>query len=202
MLSSSEATCLELLASPDLLGPPETQIDTSWSHPETPHEHRKRPNLTEKCFKQKVVPGLFQSSQATVLELWASPELLGPPGTQLDTSLGDLDAPEAQTTTRPHRKMPESESRHPGIFQSSQATVLELWASPELLGPPGTQIDTSLGHLDAPEAQKTTRLRNLLEPPGDAPAAQKATRLDRKMPQSGSRHAGLCQSSQATVLEL
>ena len=44
------------------------------------------------------------------------------------------------------------------------AGILELWASPELLGPPGNQLDTSWGHLDAPEAQKTTR-------------------LDRKMPQ-------------------
>ena len=81
---SSQATVLELVASPDLLGPPGTQIDVSWSHPETPpQEHRKPPNLTEKYVKQKVVPGLFQSSQATVLELLASPDLLGPPGTQI-----------------------------------------------------------------------------------------------------------------------
>ena len=58
-------------------------------------------------------------------------------------------APEAQKTTRLDRKMPQSRSGHPGIFQSSQATVLELWASPELLGPPGTQLDTSWGHFDA-----------------------------------------------------
>ena len=68
--------------------------------PETPEEHGKPPNLTEKCLKQKVVPGLFQSSQATVLELWASLHLEGPPGTQLDTSWSLLD------TKRPdHPKM-------------------------------------------------------------------------------------------------
>ena len=168
----------------------------------TLQKHRQRPDLTGKCLNRKVV--IQASSKALRPPFWSSGlplsswDLLGP----RSTSLGHLDAPEAQKTTRLDRKMPQSGNRHPGIFQSSQATVLELWASPELLGPPGTQIDTSLGHLDAPEAQKTTRLRNLLEPPGDAPAAQKATRLDRKMPQSGSRHAGLCQSSQATVLEL
>ena len=49
---------------------------------------------------RKVVPGLFQSSQATVLELWASPELLGPPWTQLDTSWGHM------VTKRPdHQKV-------------------------------------------------------------------------------------------------
>ena len=98
-------------------------------------------------------PGLFQSSQATVLELWASPDVLGPPGTQLFTSWNHLDwtrprNTEAQKTTTHDRKMPQSESRHPGLFQSSQATVLELWASPDLLRPPWTQLDTSWNHLD------------------------------------------------------
>ena len=32
--------------------------------------------------------------------------------------------------------------------RSSQATVLELQASPDLLRPPWTQLDTSWGHLD------------------------------------------------------
>jgi len=52
--------------------------------------------------------------------------------------------------------MPQSESRHPGLFQSSQATVLELWASPDLLRPPWTQLDTSWSHLDTkrPDHQK------------------------------------------------
>ena len=59
-----------------------------------PQEHRKRLNLTEKCLKQEVVPGLFQSSQATVLELWASLELQGPPGTQLNTSWSHLKTPQ------------------------------------------------------------------------------------------------------------
>jgi hypothetical protein len=65
---SSQATFLELWAFPDLQGPPETQLDTSWSHLETPQKHRKRPNLTGKCLKQEVVLGFFQSSQGTVLE--------------------------------------------------------------------------------------------------------------------------------------
>jgi hypothetical protein len=91
---------LELWASPHLMGPQGTQLDASWNHPETPQEYRKRPNLTEKCLKQKVVPGLFQSSQATVLELWASLHLLGPPGTQLDTSWSHLE------TLQKHRKRP------------------------------------------------------------------------------------------------
>jgi len=53
---------------------------TSWDaarqlldHLDTPQKHRKRPDLTGKCLKQEVVPGLFQSSQATVLELWGTP---------------------------------------------------------------------------------------------------------------------------------
>ena len=66
----------------------------------TDQEHRKRPDLTGKCFKQEVVTGLFQSSQATVLELWASPEVLGTPGTLLDTSCSHQDTPKA------HRKRP------------------------------------------------------------------------------------------------
>ena len=35
------------------------------------------------------------------------------------------------------------ESHHPGLFQSSQATVLTLLASPELRRPPGKQSETS-----------------------------------------------------------
>jgi len=66
---SSPATVLELWAFPDLQGPPETQLDTSWSHLETLQKHRKRPNLTGKCLKQEVLSGLFQTSQGTVLEL-------------------------------------------------------------------------------------------------------------------------------------
>jgi hypothetical protein len=65
--------------------------------------------LTEKCLKQKVVPGLFQSFQATILELWASLHLLGVPGTQIDTSRSH---PETQKTTKLDRKMPPAES-HP-----------------------------------------------------------------------------------------
>ena len=57
-------------------------------------------------------------------------------------------APRIQKTTRLDRKMPQSGSRHPGFFQSSQATVLELWASPDLLGPPWTQLHTSSSHVE------------------------------------------------------
>ena len=42
----------------------------------------------------------------------------------------------AGNTARLDRKMPQSRNCHLGIFQSSQATVLELWASPDLLGAP------------------------------------------------------------------
>ena len=54
--------------------------------PQDSPETQNMANLTEKYLKQKVVPGLFQSSQATVLELWASPHVLGPPGKQWGTS--------------------------------------------------------------------------------------------------------------------
>ena len=50
---------------------------------------------------------------------------------------------DAQKTTRLDGKMPQSGSRYPGLFQSSQATVLERWASPDLLRPPWMQLDTS-----------------------------------------------------------
>ena len=48
--------------------------------------------------------------------------------------------------------------RHPGRFQSSQATVLELWASPDFLDPPRTQLDTSssVGKLEI--TQKSTQI--------------------------------------------
>ena len=48
--------------------------------------------------------------------------------------------------------------RHPGLFQSSQATVLELWASPDFLDSPRTQLDTSssLGKLGI--TQKSTQI--------------------------------------------
>jgi hypothetical protein len=54
--------------------------------------------LTGKCLKQEVVPGLFQSSQATVLELWASPDLKRPPEMQLNTFWNQLE------TTQNHKK--------------------------------------------------------------------------------------------------
>ena len=54
-----------------------------------------------------------------------------------------LGRPGAEKTTKLDRKMPQSGNRHPGLFRSSQATVLELWTSPDLLGPPGTQLGTS-----------------------------------------------------------
>ena len=129
------------LGSRDLLGPGSTNPWATW----TPPKHRNRPDLTEKMPQSgNRHPGIFRSSQAAVLELWASLELLTPPGTQLDTSSGHLDAPEAQKRNRLDKKMPLSGNRHLGILQSFEATFLELWASPELLGPPWTQLDTSL----------------------------------------------------------
>ena len=120
----------------------------STSYLTTPQKHRKRSDLTENCLKQEVVPGLFQSSQATVLELWASPDLQGPPGTQLDTFWSHLDTPPK------HRKRADLTGKClkqkvvPGLFQRSQATVLELWASPDLQGPPGTQLHTFWNQLE------------------------------------------------------
>jgi hypothetical protein len=54
---------------------------TPRSHLETPQKHRKQPDLTGNRLKQEVVPGFFQSSQATVLVVWASADLQGLPGT-------------------------------------------------------------------------------------------------------------------------
>ena len=62
----------------------------------TTQKHRLRADLTGKCLKQKVVPGVFQSSQATVLKLWAFPDFQGPPETQLDTSWSHLETPQKQ----------------------------------------------------------------------------------------------------------
>ena len=75
-----------------------------------------------KCFKQEVVPGLFQSSQATVLELWASPEVLGPPGTLLDTSCShtrNAQGTQKQKTTTLDRKMPQAFSRPRRLLELS-----------------------------------------------------------------------------------
>ena len=88
--------------------------------------------------------GAMGSPSPLETSLNAARHLLEPPG----------DAPEARKTTRLDRKMPQPESRHPGLFQSSQATVLELWASPDLLGPPGTQLDTSWSHLETPQKHR------------------------------------------------
>ena len=74
-LPELSTTVVELWASPDLQEPPGTQLHTFWNQLETTQNHRKRANLTGTDLKQKVVPGLFQSSQATVLELWASLDL-------------------------------------------------------------------------------------------------------------------------------
>ena len=93
------------------------------SHLETPQKHRTRPDLTGNCLKQKVVPGLFQSSQATVLELWASPDLLGPPGTQLDTSWS-------------HLEMPQKHRKRPRLTGKCLKQEVVIQASPRGLRPP------------------------------------------------------------------
>ena len=94
---------------------------------DTPQKHRKRPDLTGKCLSQEVVPGFFQSSQATVQELWASPELLGPPGTQLDTSWSHLETPQK------HRKRPDLTGKclnqEVVIQASSRALRPPFWSS-------------------------------------------------------------------------
>jgi hypothetical protein len=87
----------ELCSSFELRRSPWAQPDTSWSHLETPQKHSKRPDLTEKLAQSESRhPGLSQSSQATLLELWASPDLLGPPGTQLDSSWSHLETPRSR----------------------------------------------------------------------------------------------------------
>ena len=71
-----------------------------------------------------------------------------------------LHAPsETQKTTKLDRKMPHPGSLHPRHFQSSQATVLELWASPDLLRTPWSQLDISLSNLETPQTH--TRRPNL-----------------------------------------
>ena len=70
LFQSSQATVLELWPSPALLKPPLTQLDTSWSNQETPQTHRKRPHLTGKCLKQKVV--IQASSRALRPPFWSS----------------------------------------------------------------------------------------------------------------------------------
>ena len=82
----------------------------------------KTTRLDRKCFKQEVVPGFFQSSQATVLELWASPEVLEPPGTLLDTSCShtrNAQGTQKQKTTTLDRKMPQAFSRPRPLLELS-----------------------------------------------------------------------------------
>jgi len=74
----------------------------------------------------------------------AAGHLLQPPG----------HAPDTQKTITLDRKTPQAESRHPGLLQSSQATVLELWASPHLLRTPWSQLDTSCSHQDRPQTHR------------------------------------------------
>ena len=93
------------------------------SHLETPQKHRKQSDLTARCLNQEVIPGLSQSYQATVLELWASPDLQGPLRTQLDTSWSQLETPQK------HRKRPDLTGKC-----LNQEVVIQ--ASPRALMPP------------------------------------------------------------------
>ena len=99
--------------------------------------------MTEKCLNLEVI--VQASSRALRPPFWSpwlslsSRDLLEPPG----------DAPEAQKTNTLDRKMPQSESGHRALSQSSPATILELWASPDMEGPPWTPLDTSSSHLDS-----------------------------------------------------
>ena len=123
LFQSSQATVLELWVVGALEGPPWTQLDSVWSHPQTPQKHRKQPDLTAKCFNPEVV--IQASSRALRPPFWSSSlpltsrDLLGRNLTLLEPT---GDAPEAQKTTRHDRKMPQSGSRYLGLFQSSQAT--------------------------------------------------------------------------------
>ena len=119
----------------DLQGRSSTASGTSLTRP----SHRKQANLTRKCLKQKVVPGLFQSSQATVLELWASPDLLRLLWTQFDEYWSHLETPQK------HRKRPDLTGKclnQEVVIQASSRALRPLfWSSElpltscELLGP-------------------------------------------------------------------
>jgi len=149
-LPELQATVLELRASPDLQRPPGTQLHTFWKQLETTQNHKKRADLTGKCLKQKVVPGLFQSSQATVLELWASLDLERPPWTELDTFWNQLE------TTQNHKKRTDLTGKClkqkvvPGLLvRSSKNLILELFASSD---PAGTPLDPARPFLELLEA--------------------------------------------------
>jgi hypothetical protein len=83
-------------------------------------------------------PSLVQRSRATVLELWASPDLLRPPGTQLDSSWTHSSTIMSLGAFLGLLLREEPVSRQPSLVQRSQATVLELWASPDLPSSPLT----------------------------------------------------------------
>ena len=86
----------------------------------------------------------FQTAPETALDL-ARPPSASPARVHRSTEKTRLD-----------RKMPQPESHHPSLFQSSQGTVKELQASPDFLRPPGTQLDSSWSHLETnrPDHQK------------------------------------------------
>ena len=97
-------------------------------------------SLTLALVKRTASPGLPRSSQATVLELWASLQLLRAPS-------ASPDSPRPSQRHEP-RRFNETRVLHrclaglglPGLVWDSQATVLELWAPPELPGSPWTYL--------------------------------------------------------------
>ena len=94
----------------------------------------------------KIVLPLFPNySMSIMLKQCSTSYLLRLCQTSLSASPASK-RPKGQKTTKLDRKMPQPESRQPSLVQSSRATVLELWASPDLLRPPGTQLDSSWSH--------------------------------------------------------
>ena len=110
----------------------------------------RRPYIV-RYYLKIVLPPFPNYSMSIMLKQCSTSYLLRLLSTMPETSSSASPAskrPKAQKTTRLDRKMPQPESHHPSLVQSSGATVLELWASPDLLRPPGTQLDSSWSHLE------------------------------------------------------
>ena len=116
-----------------------------------------KPSLSRASSLQTQSPA--SSRQPPALCLQPSASSRQPPALSLQPqppAMSHLDALESRKTTRLDRIMTQSGIHYPGLFQSSQATVLELWASPDLLRLPWTQLDSSWSHLETkrPDHQK------------------------------------------------
>ena len=128
--------------------------------PGAPENDQTRQKLQKHLMHPK--PGHRGEAFLPPFKLPVSSLSLQPPASSLSPQPANpsLHAPsETQKTTKPDRKMPHPRSFHPRHFQSSQATVLELWASPDLLRTPWSQLDISLSNLETPQTH--TRRPNL-----------------------------------------